>query len=185
MAHLLLHAAGSMAVQSLRLLQLHDLALLATRMNAADWDQLLQYRSGKRGLWWALPPLQLLSRYYALAIPEQILGRLKLDCPWRLRQAVRRRTLSEVSLTHLWVDAFPGIAWSQSAREMLTYACSRVRPSAEHVALRNVTAHTQAWAADSQWAALSQTRRILRWVVQRQMRPATMHVVRAALAQTL
>jgi hypothetical protein len=185
MAHLLLHAAGSMAFRAIRLLQLHDLALLAVRMGDADWGQLLRFRSGKRGLWWAVPPLHLLSRYYALKLPEQILGRLKLDCPWRLQQAVQRRTLSDVSLTHLWVDAFPGIEWSQSAREMLSYACSRVLPDAEHVALRKTTAHTQPWAAGSQWSTLSQTRRILRWIVQRQTRPATMHVVRAALAQTL
>jgi hypothetical protein len=184
MAHLLLHAAGSMAFRAIRLLQLHDLALLAVRMSAADWDQLLRFRSGKRGLWWAVPPLQLLSRYYALNLCE-ILDRFKLDCPRRLQQAVQRRTLSDVSLTHLWVDAFPGIEWSQSAREMLSYACSRVLPDAERLASRDTTAHTQPWAAGSQWSTLSQTRRILRWLVQRQMRPATMHVVRAALAQTL
>ena len=48
MVHLLLHAAGSMASQALRLLQLHDLALLADQMTAADWDELLQRRSEDR-----------------------------------------------------------------------------------------------------------------------------------------
>jgi hypothetical protein len=185
LVHLLLHAAGSMAFQSLRLLQLHDLALLAVRMTAADWDELLQWRTGKRGLWWALPPLQLLSRYYSLEIPGRVLGRLKLECPWFLHQTVQRRCLSDVSFSHLWVDAFPGIEWSQSVREMLSYARSRVRPDREHLALRGTTTDAQPWAASSQWSALSQTRRILHWVVRRQTRPATMHVVRAALAQTL
>jgi hypothetical protein len=183
MVHLLLHAAGSMAFQSLRLLQLHDLALLAARMTTADWDELIQRRPGKRGLWWALPPLELLSRYYALRIPGPVLGRLKLDCPWLLHQTVKRRSLSDVSFSHLWVDAFPGIEWSQSVREMLRYAFSRVRPDAGQLALRGATTDTQPWAASSQWSTLSQTRRILRWVVRRQTRPATMHVVRAALAQ--
>jgi hypothetical protein len=183
MVHLLLHAAGSMAFQSLRFLQLHDLGLLAARMTAADWDELVQWRSGKRGLWWALPPLELLSRYYAPRVPERILGRLKLDCPWLLHRAARRRRLSDVSFSHLWVDAFPGIEWSQSVREMLSYAISRVRPDAEQLDLRSTTTDTQPWAAGSQWSTLSQTRRILHWVVRRQTRPATMHVVRAALAQ--
>jgi Uncharacterised nucleotidyltransferase len=183
MLHLLLHAAGSMALQTLRLLQLHDLALLALRMTAADWDELIQWRSGERGPWWALPPLRMVSRYYPIGVPERILGRLKLDCPWLLHQAAQRRSLSDVSLSHLWVDAFPGIEWSQSVREMLRYARSRVRPDAEHLALRSTTTHTQPWAASSQWSSLSQTRRILRWVVRRQTRPATMHVVRAALVQ--
>jgi Uncharacterised nucleotidyltransferase len=183
MVHLLLHAAGSMAFQSLRLLQLHDLALLAMRMTAADWDELVDCRSGQRGLWWALPPLQLVSRYYSLRIPERILGHLKSGCPWLLHQAVQRRTLSDVSFSHLWVDAFPGIEWSQSVREMLSYARSRMHPDREHLALRDTITNTQPWAASSQWSTLSQTRRILRWLVRRQTRPATMHVVRAALAQ--
>jgi hypothetical protein len=183
MAHLLMHAAGSMAVRSLRLLQLHDLALLAVRMTAADWDELVQRRSGQRTLWWALPPLQLMARYYGLNAPERVLGLLKAQCPWHLRQATRRRTLSDVSYSHLWVDAFPGIEWSQTISDMLSYARSRVRPDAEHLALRDTITATQPWAAGSSWSALSQQRRILRWVVRRQARPATMHVVRAALAQ--
>lgn len=182
MLHLLLHSAGSMAFQSLRLLQLHDLALLANQMTAADWDELVQRRSAERALWWALPPLQLMARYYGLSAPERVLGSLEAQCPWHLRRAMRGRTLSDVSFSHLWVDAFPGIEWSQSVRDMLSYARSRVRPDAEHLALRHATTATQPWTAGSSWSMTSQTRRILRWVVRRQMRPATMHVVRAALA---
>ena len=182
MLHLLLHSAGSMALQSLRLLHLHDLALLAARMTAADWDELIRRRSGRRALWWALPPLQLMSHYYATRVPERVLGLLEAQCPWHLRQAMRGRTLSDVSLSHLWVDAFPGIEWSQSVRDMLSYARSRVRPDAEHLALRSTTTATQPWAGGGSWSALSQSRRILRWVVRRQTRPATMYVVRAALA---
>jgi hypothetical protein len=156
---------------------------LAVRMTAADWDELVQRRSGQRTLWWALPPLQLMARYYGLNAPERVLGLLKAQCPWHLRQATRRRTLSDVSYSHLWVDAFPGIEWSQTISDMLSYARSRVRPDAEHLALRDTITATQPWAAGSSWSALSQQRRILRWVVRRQARPATMHVVRAALAQ--
>jgi hypothetical protein len=182
MAHLLLHSAGSMVFQSLRLVQLHDLALLADRMTAVDWDELVQRRSAERALWWALPPLQLMTRYYGLRAPERVLGSLEAQCPRHLRRAMRGRILSDVSFSHLWVDAFPGIEWSQSVRDMLSYARSRVRPDAEHLALRSKTTATQPWAGGSSWSTASQTRRILRWVVRRQMRPATMHVVRAALA---
>jgi len=41
MIHLLLHAAGSMAFQSLRLLHLHDLARLSSQMTQEDWDAVL------------------------------------------------------------------------------------------------------------------------------------------------
>jgi hypothetical protein len=184
MIHLLLHAAGATVIQSLRLIQLHDVALLAARMQAADWNELLEYRSNQP-LWWALPPLQLTARYYPSTVPVRILRALKHDCPWHLERVYRQRKLSDVSYSHLWVDAFPGIEWSRSVPEMLKYTVSRVRPSAKLIALRNVDAKTQNWASSDEWSKLSQTRRILRWVTSRPTRPVTMHVVRAALAHAL
>jgi hypothetical protein len=88
-----------------------------------------------------------------------------------------------MSLSHLWVDAFPGIEWSQSIPEMLSYAASRIRPSAEHLAARATSAVSDDWAADSQWSKFSQGRRIARWLTSRPIRPATMHVLRATLAE--
>jgi len=183
MIHLLLHAAGAMTVKAIRLLQLHDLAQLCSRMATADWDELLEYGSSGRRLWWALPPLQLTSRYYASKVPARILAALKAGCPWLLGGVSGQQTLSDVSYSHLWIDAFPGIEWSQSVPEMLRFALSRLRPSARHIAMRVTNTKTQAWAADNQWAALSQGRRMLRWIVSRQIRPVTMHAVQAALAQ--
>jgi hypothetical protein len=184
MSHLLLHTAGDMTMKSARLLQLNDLARVGQRMTEADWDELLQGRSSGRQLWWALPPLRLMLRYYALSIPTRTLRALESNCPWILRRNVRRPTLSDVSFSHLWVDAFPGIEWSRSIREMLGYAATRVRPSAEQLAARARSAGTQDWAAGSQWSTLSQGRRIARWLVSRPVRPATMHVLRATLAGT-
>ena len=182
MAHLLLHTAGEMTIKSVRLVQLHDLALVGRRMTEADWEELLHRpRSGRR-LWWALPPLMLTLRYYPLSIPSRALTALQSDCPWILRRNAQRPILSDVSFSHLWVDAFPGIKWAQSIREMLSYAAGRVRPSADLVAARAACAVHQDWAADSKWARLPQPRRIARWLVSRQVRPATMHVLRAALA---
>ena len=39
MMHLLLHAAGNIRARALRLIQLHDIALLAERLNAEDWEE--------------------------------------------------------------------------------------------------------------------------------------------------
>jgi Uncharacterised nucleotidyltransferase len=182
MAHLLLHAAGDMSMKSVRLLQLHDLALVARRMTEADWEELVQQSPGGRRLWWALPPLRLALRYYPVSVPLRALAALESHCPWILRTHARRRILSDVSFSRLWVDAFPGIEWAQSIREMLSYAGHRIRPSAEQLAARAASAVSQDWAADSQWSTLSQGRRIARWLVSRQVRPGTMHVLRAALA---
>jgi hypothetical protein len=184
MIHLLLHAAGSMSTKALRLLQLHDLALLSSQMAESDWDELLGYSSRESRLWWAFPPLKLTSRYYASRIPERVLTALADECSYLLEKASKHAALYDVSYSYLWVDAFPAIAWSRSVRELIEYAANRVRPGAEHIVFRDHLANSQAWAMQDQWSRLSQSRRILRWITTRPTRPMTMHAVRAALAQT-
>jgi hypothetical protein len=182
MIHLLLHAAGSMAFKSMRLLQLHDITQLSLLMTGPDWDEVIESTSQGRTLWWAFPPLQLASRYYPYAIPARVLSTLKDDCPYWLERMSRGKALYDVSYSYLWVDALPGIEWSRTFREVLGYVATRVRPGAEHVALRGRAAKTEAWAQQCQWIHLSQSRRILRWITSRPTRPVTMHAVRAALA---
>jgi Uncharacterised nucleotidyltransferase len=184
MIHLLLHAAGSMAFQSLRLLQLHDLARLSSQMAEEDWNAVLE--AGNRGdrPWWAFPPLNLTSRYFPSKIPVGVLTALADDCPYLLKRAARHRTLCDVSYSHLWVDAFPGMEWAQSLREVLEYVAIRVRPSANHIAFRAYAAKSEAWANQGQWPRLSQGRRILKWITSRPTRPTAMHAVRTALAQS-
>ena len=180
-AHLLLHAAGSIVTRCLRLIQLHDIALLAARMADDDWAQLQAYRIGDRALWWALPPLEQVARYYPAAIPPAVLASMRPDCPRGLRRVSGRQTLSDVSFAHLMVDAFPGIAWSTSMSERLSYIRGRVRPSAELLAGRAYTETEETWAASSSWTHQSQGRRIVRWLVHRPPRPPAMHAVLGAL----
>jgi hypothetical protein len=170
-----------MAFQSLRLLQLHDLAQLSSRMTEADWDQVLAQRKRGGRLWWAYPPLNLAARYFSSRIPQRVLAALAEDCPYLLDLVSKRRTLYEVSYSYPCVDAFPGVEWAQSLRELFEYALNRVRPSAEHIALRGHSAKSDAWASQSQWAHLSQGRRIVRWMTSRPPRAVTMHAVNAAL----
>jgi hypothetical protein len=183
MIHLLLHAAGSMSTKCLRLLQLHDLALLSSQMTDSDWDEVLRYSSHGSRLWWAFPPLKLTSRYYTSQIPVRVLTALADECSYLLERDATRATLYDHSYSYLWVDAFPAIAWSRSVRELIEYAASRVRPSAEQIAFREHAANSEVWANQGQWSRLSQGRRILQWITSRPTRPVTMHAVCAALAQ--
>ena len=178
MSHLLLHGAGSMAFQSLRILQVHDIGLLATRLSATDWREVVEAQTPNRR-WWAYPPLEMASRYYR-SIPSRVLAALRRACPYVLRQSASNRTLTQVSYSYLWVKAFPGIEWSQSPLEMLQYGWSRVRPNKAHLASRKRTAANQAWAKYGDWSSRSQLTRVLRWMSSRQTRPATMHVIAAA-----
>jgi hypothetical protein len=183
MIHLLLHAAGSMTTKALRLLHLNDIALLSSQMTETDWDQVLAYGSHGARLWWAFPPLKLASRYYSSRIPVRALTALAAECSYLLQKVANHRALYDVSYSYLWVNAFPGIEWSQSVREMAGYVTSRLRPSAEHVVQRQHLAKVHLWAKQDQWARLSQHRRILKWVTSRPTRSLTMHAVAAALAR--
>jgi putative nucleotidyltransferase-like protein len=182
MRHLLLHAAGSMAFQGLRILQLHDIALLSTRMSESDWNEMATSISPDARMWWAFPPLQLMLRYYPSRVPGGVLAALSDDCSYVLRVTAARKSLIDVSYSYLWVKAFPGIEWSQSIPECLAYAASRVRPNAGHMAQRKYVATTQTWARQGDWSSMSQGRRILRWLGSRQTRPTVMHAISAAFA---
>ena len=172
-----------MAIQALRLVQRHDIALLSSQMTDSEWEEILWRGPCEPRLWWALPPLLLTSRYYSSKIPARVLAALAGECSHLLGWTAKHTTVCDVSFSYLWVDAFPGIEWSQSVQELAEYVASRVRPDAELIVQREELAKREAWARQSQWSRLSQSRRILRWITSRPTRPATMHAVRAALAQ--
>jgi hypothetical protein len=183
MRHLLLHAAGSMAFQGLRILQLHDIALLAGSMSNADWSEIRGPGVPHARMWWAYPPLEMTSRYYAAVVPKHVFAALRDDCRFVLRALGARKSLVDVSYSCLWVKAFPGIEWSQSIGECLRFAASRVRPNAMHLDQRKRDASRHIWAKQDEWSNLSQSRRMLRWLTSRQTRPVTMHSIAAAFAR--
>jgi Uncharacterised nucleotidyltransferase len=184
MTHLLLHAAGAIAGRSLRLLHLHDIALLSAKLTEEDWNTILEPADRRHDPWWALPPLALTARYYTTAIPARVLAALAPRGPWLLRRISRDRRLSDVSLSFPWIEAFPGIEWSRSGSEMLRYMLRRVMPDSSQRSERKALFSTEPSIAESSWGHLSQSRRLLQWIISRPTRPATMHAVRAALSRS-
>lgn len=180
MSHLLLHAAGNLCGRSLRLLHLHDISLLATRMLASDWNVLWDEHAADPP-WWALPPLHLVARYYKNAVPEAVFARLEHDCPPLLRSISRRQTLTQVSCSELWLHALSGIEWSRSIREVGRYVRNRVRPSEEAIKERADMVRTQLWLQGQSWVTLNHGRRMLTWLTRPVPRMDTLYVVRAAL----
>lgn len=180
MSHLLLHAAGNMCGRSLRLLHLHDIALLAARMADDDWN-VLWHGDAAEPPWWALPPLRLVARHYPRAIPAAVLARLERDCPPLLRAISRRQTLTRVSCSELWLHALPGIEWSRSVREAGRYLRNRVSPPQEARKERADMVRTQLWLQGQSWVTSPHRRRILTWLTRPVPRMDTMYVVRAAL----
>jgi hypothetical protein len=178
LAHLLLHAAGNICGRSLRLMHLHDIALLARSMQPEDWVFL--WNAG--ACWWALPPLRMVARYYKDAIPDAVPATLARDCPPLLRWVSGRQTLTDVSCSGLWLHAFPGLEWSRNAGEAARHVMDRVRPSMEKKRERADMVRTQLWLHDESWVTATQRRRILTWLVRRVPRMDMMFVARMALA---
>jgi hypothetical protein len=180
--HLLLHAAGNMRARALRLIQLHDIALLAARFGAGDWEELLAARPDSRTLWWALAPLMMTARYYPATIPPSLFARLGIECPWLLGKLARRQRLVDVSWSNIRIEAFPGVEWSRTPREALEFIASRIWPSREaRMELQEGAAQIPG-SSTVPWYGISHGARILRWVFSKPPRVQTLLSVRAALA---
>jgi hypothetical protein len=182
LSHVLLHASGAMVLRELRLLHLNDIARLCAVVSGQDWDAFFRLSKTTQNptLWWAYPPLLLAQRYYG-CVPEHVLDRAARACSWLLRRGYRQRTLTDVSISHLWISAFPGIEWARSPREMARYVRRRLLPSAETLALRAEFAAAQPEVSGGQWSRTSQLQRMLRWSVAKQARQATLQTVRASM----
>lgn len=178
LAHLLLHAAGNICGRSLRLMHLHDIALLARSMQPEEWVFLWQ----DGACWWALPPLQLTAAYYPGAIPDAVPATLARDCPPLLRMVSRHQTLTKTSCSELWLHAFPGLEWSRDVRDAARFIAGRIHPSAEKRRERADMTRTQLWLHDEGWVTATQRRRIFTWLIRKVPRMDTMYVVRMALA---
>jgi putative nucleotidyltransferase-like protein len=179
MSHLLLHAAGNICNRSMRLLHLHDIALLAARMSANDWNDVTG-TDGRGGAWWAGPALYLVQRYYRHVIPAGVINRLATGGRSLLRAASRRRTLTEASCTGFWHHTLHGIEWFASLREVRTYLENRLRPPAEALQEQQDMMRTQLWLRESSWVDLPRARRFLHVLTQPVPRMDALYAVRAA-----
>jgi hypothetical protein len=184
MMHLLLHAAGNMRARALRLVQLHDIAQLGERFSRPDWDELLAAMPNGQLLWWAEAPLILVARYYPAAVPQFVLAKLSVGCPWLLQKMARRQCLADVSWSNIRIYAVPGIEWSRTPGEALGFIAGRIWPNREMRAeLRRFRA-PDSRAPKIPWYGISQPARILRWIFFRAPRVQTLLAVRAALRES-
>lgn len=180
--HLLLHAAGNMRARALRLIQLHDIALLAARLGPADREEIIAARVDGQALWWASPPLRLTARYYPIAIPPGLCERLVSECTWWLNRRARQQQLTDVSWSNIRVEAFPGLEWSRTPGEAITFMRSRIWPSRAALLELKEGAAQIPESVTIPWYGISHGARILWWVFFRPPRVQTLLSVRAALA---
>jgi hypothetical protein len=183
MMHLMLHAAGNMKARALRLIQLHDISLLAGRFGSNDWAEFLAAFANHRSLWWAYAPVILTARYYPGVIPPGVVERLRLDSPILLRRFVRHQRLTAVSWSNIRIEAFPGLEWSRTAPEAFEFMRNRIWPSREARSELKDGAAQIPNSSSIPWYGLPHGTRILRWVFSRPPRVQTLLSIRAALAQ--
>ena len=182
MLHLLLHAANNMRAHALRYIQLIDIARLAERFEAADWNALLGMRTNHMSLWWAAAPLILTSRYFPNSVPESIVRNLSAQCPWLLRRSADRYALADVSLSNIRIYAFPGIEWCGTPGGAIRFMASRILPDREmRDEMRRFDLNEGSEVA-APWYGISQAARIARWIFSRPLRVQTLMAVRSALA---
>jgi hypothetical protein len=181
MTHLLLHAAGNVVARNLRLIHLHDIALLGYRLGMDDWEQLLQLRVSGRPLWWALPTLCLVERYYRGCVPKRVIAQLGETCPRVLNRVSRRQRLSDVSYSRVANETFPGLTWASSLSEKFRCIRARINPDEEQRSMFEMI-RAEPWVVSSGWSQLSRVQRVMRRVLTRPARLPTMYIVRAAIA---
>lgn len=179
MAHLLLHAAGAVAMHSMRGIHLYDVARLSRVMTASDWDDVAALTVADK-LWWCLPVVALAQRYFPGSIPRLVVEHAERACAWPLRAGCVRRALTDVSLSDLRIRAFPGIEWSRSPVDAWRCVSARLWPSRETLILRKQYGKFQSLGAESPWVRSSQLARMARWATGGAVRVETMASVRAA-----
>jgi len=107
-----------------------------------------------------------------------VLDSLSRDCAWWLRQLGETRTLSDVSLSYIYLEAFPGLRWAQSPGEMVEHVARRLVKATR--LLRHRKSHSGA-PPENFSTAFSRAPHVLKWLVSRPLRPETLKAVRAAL----
>jgi hypothetical protein len=178
--HLLLHASGGMRTNTLRFMQLIDLARLAPRLTRAEWSWLTG--DGEHH-WWTYPVLRMLARFFPDAIPADALAAARAACPALLRARCARHELATVSFSNLGIPALPGYEWSRTPVELLRYAHSRLLPRRQALAeIEDSLAHQPALQCVP-WYGQSHAMRILRWITSRPPRVQTVATVLACQAR--
>jgi putative nucleotidyltransferase-like protein len=180
LCHLLLHCAGNMRSNVLRLSQLRDVAQLSARLSADDWQTFFG-ADARSDLWWVYPPLSLCARYFPGHVPADVLTAARRACPALLRHVADRRDLTSVSWSNLRIDAFPGIEWARAPLEALRYARSRIAPSKAALGEIGDSLKSLPHLHAVPWYGQRHATRIVRWLFTRPPRVQTMSSVMEVL----
>jgi hypothetical protein len=95
--HLAIHASSDMIARRLRLLHLHDMALVAPAVDRAGWEGIVSGAQARGEERLVYPALALTQRHYAAAVPDAVLGALRPGVPHALLRHLDANALDRYS----------------------------------------------------------------------------------------
>ena len=95
--HLAIHASSDMIARRLRLLQLHDIALVAPAVDRAGWEGILSGAQARGEERLVYPVLALTQRYYSAVVPDDLLLALRAGVPSALLRQLDANALDRYS----------------------------------------------------------------------------------------
>ena len=118
--HLLVHASSDAIARRLRLLHLHDIALVAAQVDRAGRDAIARAAQSRREERLVFPALLLASRYYPAIIPNDLLATLRGGVPPALSRHLDTSDLDRFSFCNI-APTTPAekLCWFRPGRERL------------------------------------------------------------------
>ncbi len=117
--HLVVHASSDTIARRLRLLHLHDIALVAARVDHTGWSQIVRAAQARHEERLVYPALLLASRYYPI-IPADVVATLRPGVPLALLRHLDDSALDRLSFCNT-APTTPAekLCWFRPGRERL------------------------------------------------------------------
>lgn len=117
--HLAVHASADSIARRLRLLHLHDIALVAAAVDPAGWERLVAGAQARREERLVYPALVLARRYYPV-VPAEVLTALRPGVPFALRAYLDTSELDALSFCNTAPTTLAEkLRWFRPGREQL------------------------------------------------------------------
>jgi len=131
--HLAVHASSDAIARRIRLLHLHDLALVAQALDAADWERILGWAHAQREQRLIYPALAFVGRYYQ-AVPEAVLHELRAGMSPALLRFLDSNHIDRFSYCNTAPSALSErLIWFQPGREQLVALRHMLLPDVDEI----------------------------------------------------
>jgi hypothetical protein len=133
--HLAAHATCDTIARRLRLLHLHDIALVAGRVDRAGWEHIVACAQARREERFVYPALMIAARYYPV-VPPDVLAELRRGVPPDLLRYLDRSELDRLSFCNAAPTTLgEKLCWYRPGRERLAALRHMALPDRGEIAI--------------------------------------------------